>query len=254
LKIWRYVDLPKFVNMLSTGTLHFACVSSFQDPYEGWLPRSYIEAMVNLIRTPLDQMRQTQNHMVALNPNPALHCALENILQDAERKMHVPRVLKEVNEKFGASCWHINEGESEAMWRLYGPTGAGIAIESTRERLDAAMKDSAPHPVHIDPVRYMDFDNDPIDKGGHRHLMGFIKRKSFEHERELRALVMLPEPGKGASVPCDMNTLIARIHIAPQAKGHYIDAVHYVIGHADPRPDAPVQISKLFDPPDYLTS
>ena len=144
MKIWRYVDLPKFVNMLSTGTLHFACVSSFQDPYEGWLPRSYIEAMVNLIRAPLDQMRQTQNHMVALNPNPALHRALENILQDAERKMHTPRLLKEINEKFGASCWHINEGESEAMWRLYGPVGAGIAIESTRERLEAAMKKSAP--------------------------------------------------------------------------------------------------------------
>ena len=62
---------------------------------------------------------------------------------------------------------------------------------------------------------------------------------------------MLPEQGKGAGVPCDMNTLIARIHIAPQAKQHYIDAVHYVIGHADPRLDAPVEISKLLDPPDY---
>ena len=113
------------------------------------------------------------------------------------------------------------------------------------------MKDSAPHPVHTDPVRYMDFDNDPIDKGVHRHLMGFIKRKSFEHERELRALVMLPEPGRGASVPCDMNTLIARIHIAPLAKQHYIDAVRYVIDHADPRLDAPVEISKLMNAPDY---
>jgi hypothetical protein len=84
---------------------------------------------------------------------------------------------------------------------------------------------------------------------GHRHQLGFIKRKSFEHERELRAVVMLPEPGKGASVPCDMNTLIARIHIAPQTKQHYIDAVHWVIDHADPRLDAPVESSKLFDPP-----
>jgi hypothetical protein len=37
--------------MLATGTLHFACVSSFKDPFEGWLPRSYMEAMVNLTRT-----------------------------------------------------------------------------------------------------------------------------------------------------------------------------------------------------------
>ena len=163
----------------------------------------------------------------------------------------MPPRLEEINEKFGASCWHINEGESEAMWRLYGATGAGIAIESTSERLEAATKDAAPHAVHIDPVRYMDFDQDPIDKGGHRHLMGFIKRKSFEHERELRAVVMLPESGKGAGIPCDMNTLIARIHIAPLAEPYYVDAVRYVTDHADPRLNAPVVVSKLLDAPDY---
>ena len=107
LKIWRYVDLPKFVNMLATGTLHFACVSSFNDPYEGWLPRSYMEAMVKLARAPLDQMRQMQ---VALNPS--IHREWETLQQDAERKMHTPRLLKQINEKIRrASCWHINEGE-----------------------------------------------------------------------------------------------------------------------------------------------
>jgi hypothetical protein len=236
--------------MLATGTLHFTCVSSFKDPFEGWLPRSYVEALVNLNRTYLDQMRQTKNHMVALKPSID-RAQLENILQDAEGKLFLPRLLKETNGKFGASCWHINEGESEAMWRLYGAAGAGIAIESTRERLEAALKDAAPHPVHVDSVRYMDFDSDSIDKGGHRHLMGFIKRRSFEHERELRALVMLPESGKGAAIPCDMNTLIVRIHIAPLAEPYYVNAVRYVIDHTEPRLDVPVEVSKLLDPPDY---
>jgi hypothetical protein len=113
------------------------------------------------------------------------------------------------------------------------------------------VKDAAPNKVFVDPVRYMDFDNDPIDKGGHQHLMGFIKRKSFEHERELRALVMLPEPGKGARIPCDMSTLIDRIHIAPLAEPHYGDAVRYVADRADPKLNAPVAVSNLLDPPDY---
>ena len=249
MKIWRYVDLPKFVNMLSTGALHFTCVSSFQDPYEGWLPRKYMEALVRLERTYHNQTQQTADAIVACYPHGD-QAQLDAIVQGAQRKLNMRQLLRETNDKFGASCWHINEGESEAMWRLYGPTGAGIAIESTRARLEAALKDSAPHPVIIDPVRYMDFDDDPIDRGGGDPI-GFIKRKSFEHERELRALVMLSEPGKGASVPCDMNTLIARVHIAPQAKRYYIDAVHYVIGHADSKLDAPVGISQLFDPPDY---
>ena len=228
MKIWRYVDLQKFVNMLATRTLHFACVSSFNDPYEGWLPRSYVEANVALIRGTPE--------------------TLEISLEDAS-KIHM-QGLKEMIEKYGANCWHINEGESEAMWRLYGDAGAEIAIESTRERLEDAMRGSGPYRVHIEPVRYMDFDNDPIDKG-HRHQLSFIKRRSFEHERELRAVVKLPEPGKGVSQRCSMDTLIAKIHIAPQARQYYIDAVRWVIDHADPKLDAPVEISKLFDRPDY---
>jgi hypothetical protein len=28
LKIWRYIDLAKFVNMLATGTLYFPCATT----------------------------------------------------------------------------------------------------------------------------------------------------------------------------------------------------------------------------------
>jgi hypothetical protein len=68
LKIWRYMDLPKFVNMLATNMLYFTCISGFKDPYEGWLPRSYMEAMVNWNRTYLEQMRQTKNNIIAHKP------------------------------------------------------------------------------------------------------------------------------------------------------------------------------------------
>ena len=237
--------------MLATRTLHFACITSLKDPYEGWLPRSYMEVLDSLSRTYRDQIWRTIN-LAAVRPSfDRAPAQLKTLLRDMECKLHMPRLLKETNEKFGASCWHINEGESEAMWRLYGAAGAGVAIESTKERLEAAMKSAALHTVLIDPVRYMDFDDDPIDKGEHRHLMGFIKRKSFEHERELRAIVMLPEPGKGVGIPCDMNTLVAGIHIAPRADQYYVDAVRYIIDHADPRLDVPVTVSKLLDPPDY---
>lgn len=235
--------------MLATGKLYFACIPSFKDPYEGWLPRSYIRVMMDLNRTYLDQMRQTRNTMAALEPaiDPA---RLDSVVQDAERRLDMQQLLKDTNAKFGASCWHINEGESEAMWRLYGASGGGIAIESTRDRLEKSFEAAPGRPVYTDPICYMDFDADPVRKE-HRHLMGFIKRKSFEHERELRALVMLPEAGKGAALPCDMNTLIARIHIAPLTEPYYADAVRYVIDRADIKPDAPVVVSTLMDPPNY---
>jgi hypothetical protein len=246
LKIWRYVDLAKFVGMLATGKLHFTCISDFKDPYEGWLPRSYMKALTDLNRTYLDQMRQTRDaiadHYPSIDPDK-----LDTVVQDAQRHLNMQQLFRETNSKFGAICWHINEGESEAMWQLYGAAGSGIAIESTKDRLERALTGDG---IHIDAVRYMNFEDDPIEKG-HRYLMPFIKRKSFEHERELRAIVMLPESGKGALMPCDMDTLIAKIHIAPGAPPFYADAVRYVIDRADAKITAPVMPSRQLDAPDY---
>jgi SAM-dependent methyltransferase len=126
-------------------------------------------------------------------------------IEDAQRELDMQKLLREANSKFGVSCWHINDGESAAMWKLYTAAGSGIAIESTRARLEGALQGDR---IIVDQVRYMDFDTDEIEKG-HRHYGLFIKRRSFAHEQELRATILLPKPGIGTAVPCDMDALIA---------------------------------------------
>lgn len=96
----------------------------------------------------------------------------------------------------------------------------------------------------------MNFDADEIEKG-HRHYGLFLKRKSFAHEQELRATILLPKPGSGTHVPCDLDGLIAKIHIFPKAPSYYADAVRYVVERANPAITAPVITSSLLDPPDY---
>jgi hypothetical protein len=61
---------------------------------------------------------------------------LNAIVQDAEKKLDVQQLLREVNNRFGISCWHINEGESDAMWKLYGSAGGGIAVQASEAALD----------------------------------------------------------------------------------------------------------------------
>jgi hypothetical protein len=246
LKIWRYVDLAKFVNMLATRSLYFACTSQMPDPYEGWLPRSHINAMMELTRTYLDQIKNTRDSILAQEPSrdPA---PLDAILEDAQRKLDIPTMLRRVNIKFGLNCWHINEDESDAMWRLYGAVGNGIAIESTEDRLKGVLSAEG---IIVDRVRYMDLDRDEIEKG-HTHYGLFIKRKSFAHEQELRATILLPTPGIGTLVPCDIDALIAKIHISPEAPSFYADTVRYIIERADIEIKAPVLQSKLLEQPGY---
>lgn len=133
------------------------------------------------------------------------------------------------------------------MWQLYTAAGQGIAIESTKARLEGALKGDG---IHVDRVRYMDFDTDEIEKG-HRHYGLFLKRKSFEHEQELRATILLPTPGTGTAVQCDLNVLIAQIHIFPKAPSYYVEAIKYAVGQAKPEITAPVMPSRLLDAPDY---
>jgi predicted ATPase len=91
------------------------------------------------------------------------------------------------------------------------------SVESSIEQLKASIKEQAlKEKIIIGSVRYLDFENDPIDEG-HENYGLFMKRKAFEHEKELRAIIPLSEgkEGKGILVKCDLDTLITSIHISP---------------------------------------
>src|SRR5258706_406031 len=56
----------------------------------------------------------------------------------------VPKYLIAASEKFSrknycVNCWHVNEGESAAMWDLYA-NSKGIAIRSTVGRLKKSLR------------------------------------------------------------------------------------------------------------------
>jgi hypothetical protein len=193
----------------------------------------------------LEGMKQTRNAM-----QPGRHrAAFDAEIKHPQEKFDA-ELLREVCSKFGVSCWHINEGESAAMWQLYAAAGKGIAIESTRARLEGALHG---HSIAVDQVQYMDFDTAEIEEDHDEPYLYalFIKRKSFAHEQELRATIPLSKPGIGTAVPCDMDALIAQIRIFPQAPPYYADAVRYIVGGAHTKVTAPVVPSRLLGPPNY---
>jgi hypothetical protein len=233
--------------MVATGTLYFPCATTeLADPYEGWLPRSHIKAFTEIGTSQLDRWKQMRDEILTMQPWRD-RAPFDAVIEDAQRELDMQKLLREANSKFGVSCWHINDGESAAMWKLYTAAGSGIAIESTRARLEGALQGDR---IIVDQVRYMDFDTDEIEKD-HRHYGLFIKRRSFAYEQELRATILLPKSGIGTAVPCDMDALIAQIHISPQAPPYYADAVRYIVGAAHTKVTAPVVPSRLLDPPDY---
>ena len=242
-KIWRYMDLAKFVSLLSSEALYFACPHELADPFEGWYPKSHVEAFSSMTEQYLGQMLATRDEMVARLPGINVN-GLNDAINTARERFK--KSFDEVKLKFGMSCWHKNEWESEAMWKLYSASGHGIAIESTRHQLGESILEKE-HLI-VGDVRYMDFENDPIEKG-HEHYGLFLKGKSFEHERELRATVLLKQEGKGELVKCDLDVLISQVRVSPFAPKYFKDAVEKICSREVRKLRKPVLQSSLFDKP-----
>lgn len=215
--LWRYMDFTKFVSLLSTKTLYFPSAVCFDDIWEGtkglrknkWLwDEFFLDSFRNSLRT------------IPTNIRPPL--------SDEEIESEAIRMLRELEEggeldrkRTFISCWHENEFESEAMWKLYSSSvNNAIAIRTTYERLYQAL--GRDPEIKIGRVEYVDLHSDFVDV----NAAFWRKQKSFEHEREVRALLMKPEHIElGLAIPCNVEKLIERVIVSPLAPKWFFELV-----------------------------
>ena len=123
-----------------------------------------------------------------------------------------------------ASCWHESAHESAALWAQYANTG--ISIRSTVRRIQSAVTDDRNY--YLGRIQYLDFDTEDDERNDLNVLVPpFLKRRSFEHEREVRVLVWdsryiaQEEPPPSLSLTIDPVHLIEAIYISPESP-HWI--------------------------------
>lgn len=236
--IWQYMDLAKFISILEKRALFFTNAEKLADPYEGAQPDA---AMTNLRRF-LDEEVPKDHH-------PPRY-------EDVARIFNLMR--QDTKGDIGINCWHCNDGESAAMWGLYATRQSGIAVQSTFERLCDSLNRCL-EPVLIGMVRYSDYVAEETFLAG--TLSPYLhKRKSFECERELRAVVhplsrIRERAGEsedllGTYVPVDVGRLIETIHVAPKAQSWVAELVHSVV-ETRYRLTIPVRHSPLYRGPLY---
>jgi hypothetical protein len=153
--------------------------------------------------------------------------------------------------KLFVNCWHMNEYESLAMWKLYASQREAICIQSTFRKLEKAL----PHEAFLGMVKYIDYNRQYISVAdGFTYIVH--KRKSFEHERELRAVMWRPISegfaiieDRGMIVPMAATELIDNIFISPSADPILEEVVNGLV--ATFKISAPVLKSNVNDGPDY---
>jgi len=168
-KIWRYMDFTKFLDILARKALFFPRADKLGDPFEGSLPKASIK-------------ERSYKFEEMFRPE---------FTQQFHSKKDVSKALsrgtKTIRKSYSISCWNIGEEESAALWHLYSNNEGGIAIQTTMNRLKNSFKEET-RDIYIGKVAYINYfeESIPINNSFYPFL---YKRKSFEYERELRAVV-----------------------------------------------------------------
>ncbi|WP_200949079.1 hypothetical protein [Frateuria sp. Soil773] len=221
-KLWRYMDFAKYVSLLSTRAIFFARTDTFDDAFEGaqgllsnqgaW-DNYYRDFFRNALRSPLPD-------------GDARVCPDEKVESEAERLLAQMKQAGETRRYFTyANCWHENEHESEAMWRLYSSyLENALAVRTTTSRLRAAIGNAGA--VEIGRIKYIDFRKEyaGINSSFWR------KRMSFQHEREVRALHIDFERKPGILMPCDLSVLVDAVFVSPKAPAWLAPLINDVNG------------------------
>lgn len=214
--IWRYTDLAKLLSVLDRSALFFPRLDKLEDPFEGY----YTKSILAFERLSFEDLPEELKGQI---PNEQ---AFKNVVGN-HRQMH--EFAKNQREITFVNSWYCNQHESAAMWSQYLKTSEGIAIRSSYKRLTESLSRYDEYEVHVGMVNYIDYEHEKIPVG---NIIAptIYKRKSFEHERELRAVIWTMEHGKndwgtgnklkdvrGLYVPIEVPSLIERIYITPTA-------------------------------------
>lgn len=217
--IWRYLDLAKFVHLLQTRNLYFSRADKLGDKFEG-SNTAAAAAFFEQLCAPGYESELAQLYP-GMEPDRARHAIKD-----------LRRLRKEMLDQVFVSCWHLAERESAAMWSLYGGVNASVAIRLPYSSLAEAL----PSGVFMGQVRYIDWAASAFDQGN--SLEPFIhKRVSFEHEREVRAVLWceyfrashadtpMTFQVSGVQLPIDLPAKLTGIYVSPAAPAFFEDVV-----------------------------
>lgn len=207
-KVWKYMNLAKFISLLSKNQLHFTRIDLFDDNFEGSIT--------------------SKNHYNRKK-------FLETVTSE-ESAIRALSDYKEALKLCYANCWRIDDYESEAMWKLYCPLNMGIAIQTTYDKLKKSIEHEKD--LFIGLINYIDYE---VDSFGENNIFFQImhKRISFSHEKEVRIATFAPFTSKnnneippkpeGLTIDWQHNNVIESIYVNPYAPNWYLGVVKDII-------------------------
>lgn len=234
--LWRYMDIPSFLSLLTTKSLTFVRSGLMEDKFEGKLPKATIEVMRDYLAI--------MGNSKGIHPN--MQKAYIKYLEEGSREVYI-------------NCWCKESHEMVHMWKIYSKEN-GVAVETTFDKLKSSLiTDDIVYPTEI---RYLDYKEDLIDRQNNVLTAYTIKRNEYKSENEVRLIISSPKVVQDkidrsgdssdflqstkkayietpvVSCTVDLKELISRIYLSPYAPQWYhkiiVDIIKkYDLGHLE---------------------
>ena len=273
-KLWRYMTLDRLINLLDTQKLFFTPIKYYasSDPFEGLLPKASLDAIAGVLKDSqielIENIIKVKNHALSISPLPdevKSDAALEfdKLRGDIESyPARMESVYFNLMSCVVVNCWHQNDFESEAMWKLYSDSHKGIAIQTTAESLLDSVIDPRSSAIYFSEIKYINYDSPDLKPGDcvvNGNIGPLLKRTAFQHENEARLYFSpkmnysKPDEAKPAPefIAVDINKLIHKVFISPYASEPFPSSVKCVLKMFGISDDKIVQ-SELLTPSDNL--
>jgi len=206
------MDITKFLSMLDTNSLYFTSPRVLRakfDKYEGMYSDFTLSQALKMAKDEVEK---------------------ENVKKNYE--MH-----KDLEPYLVVNCWHINEKESAAMWKIYANRGYGIAIQTTLKNLKESFINNQ-YNIYGAKITYLNYDTE-VQPWGNAFYPYVYKRRFFDYDKEFRLFcaqiitsngeMKFEEIMHGACHPVELDRILHDVYLAPDTKGWVIELMESLL-------------------------
>ena len=200
--LWRYLDLPKYLDLLRSKAIYFSRADRFPDKFEGVL-------------------------------TPSMRRALNKAYKNGESDYDADSLSRELKEGIYVNCWSLGAKDNMALWQLYSSLSTGVVVTTTINKLTMVSLEWAPNEqVEIFKVRYIDhFKNPDMIVGTYSDPLRY-KNSAYSFENEVRLVISRIEQNKNAKhkpdaivLPVELKYLIRSVVVPPEAGQWFFELI-----------------------------
>ncbi|MCY9850256.1 DUF2971 domain-containing protein [Pectobacterium jejuense] len=245
-KLQRYMNFAKFIALLDKQELFLCKTSLFEDKLEGGFTAideilsdgfaSTLDIIVNhTIPTAERQSPEEREEKHRISSGMLKRIEDEpyhTVFGDIPKENFSHQELYEKQKDFvDVCCWHSNERESMAMWKIYGEDDCAVCVITDVDHIKKNIAEKQGYKILIAKIEYLMYEDEHFK---HKHMLAQYMHKTdfYSYEREVRIIGYNPssdinEERKdlGTFINVNVKDLIKEIRISPTAPDWFCELV-----------------------------